>query len=366
MTDKTTGLGVIGLSTGTAWAARAHVPAVKLVPGFEIRALATTKLETAEAAAKLHGVPSFTSDAAELIARPDVDVVVVAVRVPYHLTLVEQALKAGKHVYCEWPLGNGLDEAEQMAALAADSPGRTFVGLQGHASPPLRYVRDLIAAGHIGEIVSTTLVASSGAWGATIEPRLVYGLDRRNGVSMLTVQFGHTIDGLCWVLGEFAEVSATLATRYPMVQRTDTGEMVEKTIDDQIAVQGVLQNGAVASVHYRSGTSHATNFLWEINGRKGDLVITADSGRLQYADLKIRSAAAGGALEELIVPERYRVVPGAPGDMHYTLSQTYALLQADLREGTANVPDFSHALLRHRLIAAIERASMTGQRQSYL
>jgi hypothetical protein len=66
------------------------------------------------------------------------------------------------------------------------------------------------------------------------------------------------------------------------------------------------------------------------------------------------------------VPELYRVAPGTPSDLHYTLAQTYTLLRADLREGTAKVPDFSHALLRHRLIHAIERAAITGQRQSYL
>ena len=366
MTDKTIGLGFIGLSTGTAWAGRAHVPALRLVPGFEIRALATTRRETAEAAARLYGVPNFTSDAAELVNRPDIDLVVVAVRVPHHLELVELALGAGKAVYCEWPLGNGLAEAEKMSAMAGRATGRNFVGLQGRASPPLRYIRDLVASGHIGEVISTTLVASSGAGAATVEPRLLYGLDRRNGVSMLTVQFGHTIDGLCWALGEFTEISATLANRYPLVMRTDTGEMVGKTVDDQIAVHGLLENGAVASVHYRSGTSQAASFLWEINGSKADLVVTSSSGRLQYAELKVRGTTAAGGLEELAVPESYRLVPGRPGDMHYTLAQAYASVKADLCNGTSTVPDFSQALLRHRLLDAIEASSASGRRQSYL
>jgi predicted dehydrogenase len=62
----------------------------------------------------------------------------------------------------------------------------------------VRYVRDIVASGTIGEVISTTLVASPGAWGATVEPRMIYGLDRANGVSMLTIQFGHAIDALCW------------------------------------------------------------------------------------------------------------------------------------------------------------------------
>lgn len=361
------GLGIIGLSSPISWAARAHVPALKHVPGYEIRALATSKPETAKQAAQTYGVPLFFHDAAEMVRRPEVDLVVVAVRVAQHLDLVRTALGAGKMVYCEWPLGNGRAEAEQMATLAQEKAVPAFVGLQGHASPAIRYIRDLVASGRIGEVISTTFVASAGAWGATIEPRLVYGLDRRNGVSMLTVQFGHAIDGFCWCLGEFRELSATLATRYPVVKRTDTGEEVAKTIDDQIALTGILENGAVAAVHYRSGVSQAANFFWEINGSKGDLVVTGDSGRLQYGDLRIRGSGTGGALEDLPIPDSYRLVPGlAPSEMCYTLAHAYALMRSDIKLGTSHVAAFADGLVRHRMIEAIERSSATGTRQSYL
>lgn len=361
------GLGFIGLSGAGSWAGRAHVPALKAVPGYEIRALATSRPESAAEAARTHGVPLYFHDPALLVKRPEVDLVVVAVRVPYHLDLVRAALDHGKMVYCEWPLGNGREEAEQMAALAQEKAVPAFVGLQGHASPTIRYIRDLVASGRIGEVISSTFTASAGAWGATIEPRLVYGLDRSNGVSMLTVQFGHAIDGFCWCLGEFKELSATLATRYPVVKRADTGEEVAKTIDDQIAISGILENGAVASVHYRSGSSQVANFFWEINGSKGDLVITGESGRLQYGDFRIRGTAASGGLEDLPVPESYRLVSGSsPSDMFYTLANAYALMRSDIKLGTDHVPTFADALVRHRMIEAIERSSQTGTRQSYL
>jgi predicted dehydrogenase len=52
------------------------------------------------------------------------------------------------------------------------------------------------------------------------------------------------------------------------------------TAADQVAVRGVLESGAVASVHFRGGMSRATNFHWEINGTDGDLVLTGGSGHL--------------------------------------------------------------------------------------
>lgn len=361
------GLGFIGLSSAASWAGRAHVPALKVVPGYEIRALVTSRSETAAQAAQTYGVPFFSHDPEQLVERPEVDLVVVAVSVPYHLELVKAALDAGKMVYCEWPLGNGRGEAEQMAVLAQDKAVPAFVGLQGHASPAIRYIRDLVASGRIGDVISATFVASAGAWGATVEPRLLYGLDSKNGVSMLTVQFGHAIDGFCWCLGEFKELSATLATRYPLVRRTDTGEEVPKTIDDQIALTGTLQNGAVAAVHYRSGASQAASFFWEINGSKGDLVITGDSGRLQYGDFRIRGTSETGELEEWPIPDSYRLVSGcSPSDMFYTLAHAYALMRSDIKLGTDHVATFADALVRHRMIEAIERSSATGTRQSYL
>ncbi|MBB3458708.1 putative dehydrogenase [Rhizobium sp. BK313] len=368
MANGTIGVGIIGLSGADSWAARAHVPALKAASGFDIVALATSNIKTAAKAAEIHHVPAFFDDPKALAEHPDVDLVVVAVRVPQHRALVTAALDAGKQVYCEWPLGNGRSDAEAISSLANAKDIRGFTGLQGRASPAVRYLRDLVKAGHIGDVVSTTLVGSAGAWGDKIEPRLVYGLDRKNGVSMLTVQFGHTIDGLCWCLGEFAEVSATLATRFPMVPRTDTGELVEKTIDDQIAVTGTLQNGAVAAVHYRSGSSSVANFLWEINGTKGDLVVTGNHGRLQYSDLRIQHGEGnGGKLTELEIPDAYKLVNGStPVDMFYTLAHAYALLRKDIVNGTSHVPRFADALVRHRLIEAIEKSSSSGTRQSYI
>src|SRR5439155_478388 len=93
------------------------VGAQKLVPNLEA-ALSTTRRESADAAGKRFGVPAAFDNHQELVNSPAVDVVAVTVKVPYHLELATAALEAGKAVYCEWPLGNGLHEAETLAALA--------------------------------------------------------------------------------------------------------------------------------------------------------------------------------------------------------------------------------------------------------
>ena len=123
------GVGIIGYEVGRSWGANAHVPALRALPEYRVAAVATTRAESALAAGADIGLPAdraFAS-AAELVACADVDVVAVTVKVPFHLELVRMAIAAGKHVYCEWPLGNGLAEAEEMAELVAASNVRAVV-----------------------------------------------------------------------------------------------------------------------------------------------------------------------------------------------------------------------------------------------
>src|SRR5438034_8859074 len=136
--DKRIRVGIIGANPDRGWAAEAHIPALKsLSDDFEITALSTTRRESADAASKLFGVPIAFDNHQDLVSNPAVDVVAVTVKVPYHLELATAALEAGKAVYCEWPLGNGLNEAETLAALAAGRGVRTIVGLQARQAPAI-------------------------------------------------------------------------------------------------------------------------------------------------------------------------------------------------------------------------------------
>ncbi|OJT16320.1 oxidoreductase [Archangium sp. Cb G35] len=356
---KPIGVGIIGANPESSWAARAHIPALRGLPAYELRALSTSRRETAEAASQKFGVPLAFDNAAELVARPEVDLVIVSVKVPTHHGLVSTALQAGKDVYCEWPLGNGLAEAEDMAALARARGVRALVGLQARASPTVRYVRDLIANGFVGEVLSTSIVASGGGNGATIAPGAEYVLDERNGASLLTIPFGHTVDALCWCLGEFAELSATFAIRRPQVILTGTDRILTQTTADQVAVSGVLAKGAVASIHYRGGSSRGTNLLWEINGTEGDLVISGDVGHLQLTPLKLSGGNTKQDFGPLPIPERYIPAPGVPEGLAFNVAQAYA----QFAEDPDSVPSFEDAVVRHRMIEAIRTAARTGQRQ---
>src|SRR6202035_5683337 len=92
-------VGIIGLSASGGWAARAHVPALRALEGYELRALAASSPRTAAAAAAAYDVPLAFGTPGELAACDEVDLVVVAVRLPHHGELVRAAIDAGKPVF---------------------------------------------------------------------------------------------------------------------------------------------------------------------------------------------------------------------------------------------------------------------------
>ena len=136
-----TRLGVIGLSASpTAWATAAHVGPLRSSPlsdDYTITALATSSPKTAIAAAEFHKIPSDKAycSAEDIANDPDVDMVVVSVKLPLHKELITPALNAKKDVCVEWPLGNGLRQAEELAALAKKQGVKTVVCLQARTLP---------------------------------------------------------------------------------------------------------------------------------------------------------------------------------------------------------------------------------------
>src|SRR5437763_4883784 len=189
MSESTLGVGIIGVSPVRGWAATAHIPALRALPNYEIRALSARSAESARAAGEVFGVSAVFSDHEQMVTQSDIDVVAVTVKVPHHRELVSAALAAGKAVYCEWPLGRDLDDARAMAALAAEQRVRTVVGLQGRQAREVEFVQALLREGYVGEVLSTTMVGLSIPGGSVGQPN-AYMLDKTNGANVLTIAFG--------------------------------------------------------------------------------------------------------------------------------------------------------------------------------
>jgi predicted dehydrogenase len=320
----------------------------------------TAHEETARASADAFGAELAFHNIEDMVAHPDVDMVVVCVRVPWHRDLVMAGLQAGKPVFCEWPLGASLAEAEEMAGFAREHDLRTIVGLQGRSDPAVRYAQDLVADGYVGEVLTANLSVMTGASWERGAGR-VWQREHRNGANTLTIAGGHGIDAMCAVLGEFAEVTARVTTRVTEWLDTDAGQRVPVDSPDSIAVAGRLLSGTEVAVQVAAVPVSPTGSRLEIYGREGTLML-ASAGALSTGPNRLFGAQGRTAAAELTVPDKYTLVPeGTPTGGARNVAQAYAGV-ADAFDGKASlVPDFDLAVMRHRLIDAIERSSREGR-----
>jgi predicted dehydrogenase len=361
---KRIGVGIVGASPDGGWASLAHVPALRSLPDFELRAVATSRRASADAARAAFEVPAAYVDPGELARDPSVDLVVVSVRVPLHRGVVVAALEAGKHVFCEWPLGRSLAEAEELERLAAKRGVRSFIGLQARYAPAIRYARDLVAEGYVGEVFGSTLVGAAEFWSTEVSRSQVYVHDVDQGATMLTVPVLHALDAVASVVGEFESVSATLATMRKSVRITGEDASIVPTAPDEIAMLGRLVGGGVHSTTFRGGPFRGDKLRWEIHGSEGDLVLTADAGYMQLTPLRLAGGRGSAEkLSELPIPPRYELAGLSAGPTQ-NVGHLYAAIARDLREGTREVPDFALAVARHRLIQAALDGERSGQRQT--
>lgn len=353
------GIGIIGLSAGGGWASTAHLPALRSMPErFRVIGLAASSTKKAEAAGQEHEVALTTADPSVLAGHGDIDLVVVAVKVPQHRALVEAAIAGGKAVYCEWPLGRDTEEAIAMLEHAKTADVRHFIGLQARSTPFLQYVRDLVRDGYVGKILSSRVAGSGGfPWGGEAISSLAYALDDEQGGTLFTIPFGHMIDAFTWVLGEFDKLAATMAVQSPRVRLADMCETVAATGPDEVAVTGRLTSGTVVSLHYTGRDSPAGNLRWEIAGDGGTLLIEANSGHLQYGHVRISGQQGDAPLEPMAIPENYRRTETDADSYADGVAHAYRALFDDLTTGSAIVPDFAEAVKTHRLLDRIREAA---------
>src|SRR5438552_2541800 len=359
MADKIR-LGLIGASVGGTWSARSHRPALQASADVELTAVCTTRADSAEAACRAWGARLAFDDYRKMVASPEIDAVAVVVRVPSHYAPTKAALEAGKHVYCEWPLGRTTAEAVELAALAKAKGLVTAVGLQARVNPALPHMKELVEAGFVGEVMAVHV--SLMREGVLSRPsHRTWQRDAELGANTLTIANGHTVDAMRFVTGDFRRLSAVVATQAKQWLDTGTNTWLDVTSPDNILVSGRLANGAVASVHIGAIPFAGSGYRMEIYGRGGTLVAMGEDSP-QLSEVSLHGAKGGDTLAAMPVPERFTVVaPGTPPGEAINVGQMYTLFAQAIHGGKSHLPDFATAVELHRLVDAIKQASDDGR-----
>jgi len=237
-------------------------------------------------------------DPQELADNKEVELVVCSVRVDRHLPTISPALKAGKDVYVEWPLGKSAAEARELLALKSKyGVKHATVGLQARVSPIIKKLKDLVEEGSIGKVLSSTWLATGGQGGESMTETYEYLGQKHVGGNLVTIHFGHSVDFVQQVLGYgFKTHHAQLVNVRPEVKLLSSdGKLLKekhaKTADDTIFFTGILESGVPLSMSLRGGEAfpNTPGLDWRIYGSTGEIRLTSTGPFLQigYPNTKV-------------------------------------------------------------------------------
>ncbi|SNR55701.1 Gfo/Idh/MocA family protein [Halorubrum vacuolatum] len=276
------------------------------------------------------------------------------------------ALEAGVPVLCEKPLAPTLDGAETMRAAAADADVPAGCAFNYRFVPAIRYARELIAAGELGEIrqvrgryLQDWLVDPEAPWAWRMDADLA-------GSGALGDLGAHTVDLASFLVGDavgdIERVSGHLRTfvdERPVYD--DAGNVVEHrdvTVDDAYTAQFAYESGAMGSFEAsRFATGHKNDHTIEVHGSDGSLRFSLE--RLNELEL-LRDGGRG--YETMLVTDEddpYVDRWWPPGHVlgweHTFVHENYEFLMA-VAEGDEFSPSFEEAYEVQRVLEAIERS----------
>ena len=314
----------------------------------------------------------------DVVARDDVDLVDVCTPGDTHAEIAIAALEAGKHVLCEKPLANSVEEAEAMAAAAARAAGdgvRAMVGFTYRRVPAIALARTLVSEGRLGEVRHVRAQYLQD-WLVDPETPLSWRLDKaRAGSGALGDIGAHVVDLTQHIVGDtIREVSGQLETfvkERPVaaessgLSATAGAERGPVTVDDAATFLARFSGGAMGvfeATRFATGRKNAIRI--EINGSQGSIAFDfEDMNVLHFHDATIPDEEAG--FRRIVVTE-----PGHPwvaawwppghglGYEHGFTHQVVDLVGA-IAAGTDPAPTFADGLQVQRVLAAVETSSDT-------
>jgi len=375
------GYGFMGAAHSVGWRQAPHV--FDLPEDVEMAVLVGRNADAVAQAAAHWGWAESATDWREVIARDDIDIVDIVTPGDSHAEIAIAALDAGKHVLCEKPLANSVEEAEAMAAAAeraAAGGARAMVGFTYRRVPAVAFLRDLIARGMVGQ-VQQVRAAYRQDWLVDPETPLAWRLQKEHAGSGALGDIGaHIVDMTQFVTGQTVDaVSGTVETivkRRPLLGADPTRSLSlskgagtagegygEVTVDDAAIFTGRLSNGALVSFEAtRFATGRKNALTIEVSGDKGALAFDLeDLNSLQFYD-RTAPADRQGFTKILVTDTAHPYVAAwwPAGHMlgyeHGFTHQVVDLVTA-IHDGTPPHPSFAEGLSVQRVLSAVEESA---------
>ena len=371
-------VGVVGASIHNSpdgrenFAIRAHIPALKALPElYEVAAVCTTRMESATNTARHFVVPhAFDSVERMLNEVPDLDVVVVAVQPHLHHQVVMAALSAGKHVFCEQPLGLSTAQAQEMYELAKRKNVRTVVGHQGHYEPAMLQMTQMLRHGYLGKPLAFNLTYFDSAH---IAPRPSHRtwLFTAEKCGHPGFRSAHSLERVTSLLGDVREICADMAILVPERPNLDGGPPIRTTQVNNLNYLLRVGDGIMGTMQVCITAWFGTGWNFQVYGTEGMLMLAVkDTGEKntvkgdpKHGELKLygnrvdmKRLMANPTAPELlqrqfkeIQPEdRHHYVAGIDrGRGTFPVAQTWHAFAAAITSETECAPSFRDELKLH-------------------
>lgn len=288
---RTLNIGLIGYKFMGKAHSNAYRQVARYFPDLEVRpvlkALCGREQSGVARAAEVFGWESYETDWRALLARPDIDIVDVAVPSNLHTEIAVAAAQAGKHVFCEKPLANTAADAKRMLDAATEAHVFHAVWFNYRFVPAIAFAKKLIMDGALGTIYHCRALYLQD-WLVNPNSPLGWRLRKEEaGSGSHGDLLAHSLDTARFLVGDIQEVSGlmkTFITQRPELLASDdrmggTGSdtMGEVTVDDASIALARFANGAVGTfeaTRYALGRKNHNRI--EINGSRGSLVFNME------------------------------------------------------------------------------------------
>ena len=329
----------------------------------------------AEAAAKW-GWAETTTDWREAIGRDDIDVIDIVTPGDSHAEIAIAALEAGKHVLCEKPLANTVDEAAAMADAAASAAARgvyAMVGFTYRRVPAATFARELVTGGAIGEVRQVRAEYLQD-WLVDETAPLAWRLQKEHAGSGALGDIGaHAIDLSQFITGQrltgVSGIIDTVVTERPLLAEgsglsgTAGAGFGAVTVDDVALFNGRFEGGALGSfVASRMSTGRKNALRIEVSGSRGAIAFDLeDLNALGYYDRTAPADRQGFTKILVTEPEHPYVASWWPtghmlGYEHGFVHQAKDFIEA-IATGTQPRPSFADGYQVQRVLGAVEQSS---------
>ena len=341
---------------GASFARAAYLPALRHVPGAEVVALASSRIDSARAAAEEFGIPAAYDDWQEMLDKHALDLVLIATPTDLHAPITLAALDKGAHVVCEKP--TAMDAGEATAMLdKAEALGRLhMIDHELRFNPNRARVAAMIAAGELGEIRHVNIAAIGSSWANPAgRPKGDWWSLAEHGGGRLGANGSHQTDLVRWWLGPVASVVGQAITMLPDRLDKTTGEAWTATADDVAYFTLQMSSGALAQVFMSGVAANNMGNVTQVFGSKGSIVLDNDTEKLMFAK-------AGGSFEDISVTDPNAALPGVNKGI-WNVSVVAALQEfasaisegRKLRQGAT----FFDGLANQRVLDAVRQSTTT-------